>query len=138
MRVVDGTGVRLLTYDALGNVTGETRTIALPGTLDSVTGDKGTAHYRYVTGITYNDFGQRSGIDYAGGTHADYIYDALHCLAQLTSVSPSGDMHRISYTTDGAGNIGLVQNTTPPVGAMGEQNLCCFRCFEFAIRNSKM
>ena len=157
VRIEDGTGVRELSYDALGNVRSEIRTVALPGTsnvytfsshywhdswgrmvsmtypdgevvtytytfggqLLSMYGDKGTAHHDYVTSITYNDFDQRSRIDYGNGTHAEYSYDALHRLSQLSSVSLSGDMQQIEYSMDGVGNITQVDNGATPLGALG-------------------
>jgi len=155
--IEDGTGERSLSYDALGNVTEEKRTIALPGfervcifltryhydswgrmltmtypdgevvtytysyggNLKTMYGDKGTAHYDYVTDITYNDFGQRSRIDYGNGTRAAYTYDVLHRLSLLRSVSSSGTMQIIKYTQDGVGNITEVYNGASAIGPLG-------------------
>ena len=89
------------------------------GDLATMVGDKDAEHHDYVTGITYNAYGQRSRVDYRNGTHAEYRYDALHRLDSLSSVSASGAMHRIKYTFDGVGNITCVKNSAAAVGALG-------------------
>ena len=157
--VEDGTGRRELTYDALGNVISEVRTISIPssdhvyrfttgytydswgrmltmtypdgevlkytygygGDLISMCGDKGSEHHVYVPSITYNDFGQRSRIDYENGTYATYHYDALHRLDSLYSMSASGAMQRIKYSFDGVGNITRVRNHATALGTLGGQ-----------------
>ena len=157
VRIEDGTGERWLSYDALGNVISEVRTVALPGLTDVYTfstgysydswgrmltmtypdgemvsylygfggdlfamyGDKGVDHYEYVREIAYNDFGQRSRIDYGNGTRAEYYYDALHRLSQLRSVSASGAMQHVLYDIDGVGNIVKAENTASATGTLG-------------------
>ena len=107
--VRDGSGMRHLEYDALGNIARETRTLGVPysgftytftteyeydswgrmlsttypdsetlsygydtwdGDLATMAGDKGAEYHDYVTGITYNNFGQCSRVDYGNGTSA--------------------------------------------------------------------
>ncbi len=89
------------------------------GDLVSMYGDKGLEHHDYVTDITYNDYGQRSRIDYDNGAYATYTYDALHRLSALTSVSASGTMQQIQYTMDGVGNINSVSNSATMIGTLG-------------------
>ena len=89
------------------------------GDLRTMYGDKGSDHYDYVTGITYNDFGQRSRIDYGNGTCAEYTYDELHRLILLRSVSSSGTMQIIDYAQDGVGNITEVHNDASAIGPLG-------------------
>ena len=96
-----------------------TYTYCYGGNLKTMYGDKGTAHYDYVTDITYNDFGQRSRIDYGNGTRAAYTYDVLHRLSLLRSVSSSGTMQIIKYTQDGVGNITEVYNGASAIGPLG-------------------
>ena len=96
-----------------------TYTYSYGGNLKTMYGDKGTAHYDYVTDITYNDFGQRSRIDYGNGTRAAYTYDVLHRLSLLRSVSSSGTMQIIKYTQDGVGNITEVYNRASAIGPLG-------------------
>ena len=65
IRIEDGTGIRELSYDALGNVTGEVRTMALPGT-DRV--------YSFVTGYVYDSWGRMQTLTYPDSEKVTYVY----------------------------------------------------------------
>ncbi|MCR5192893.1 MAG: hypothetical protein K6D59_06280 [Bacteroidales bacterium] len=63
--IEDGTGVRVLSYDALGNVTNEERTIVLPGT---------TIAYTFTTGYQYDSWGRMLAMTYPDGEEVTYTY----------------------------------------------------------------
>ena len=65
VRIEDGTGIRELEYDALGNVTGEVRTIALPG-IGNV--------YTFATGYRYDSWGRMMTMTYPDGEVVTYTY----------------------------------------------------------------
>ena len=46
------------------------------GDLIYMSGLKGSEYHDYIIDITYNDYGQRSRVEYGNGTYATYSYDA--------------------------------------------------------------
>ena len=65
VRVEDGTGVRTLEYDALGNVGTERRTIAVPGSHNV---------YTFTTGYRYDSWGRMRSMTYPDGETVTYTY----------------------------------------------------------------
>ena len=65
VRIVDGTGERLLSYDALGNVVSEERTVALPGTPEV---------YTFVTKYSYDSWGRMLEMTYPDDETVTYTY----------------------------------------------------------------
>ena len=149
-RVTDGSGSQDLTYDEMGNVSSQLRTLAIPGVnttisvkmdfeydswgriqrivypdnemvnytynsagdLFSVHGDKNGLQYRYINSILYNEFGQRSLIEYGNATRAVYTYDDLHRLVRLRSYDRDNvKMQDIDYSFDNVGIITEIANT---------------------------
>lgn len=65
-RITDGSGIYECLYDALGNVTDETRTIALPG--------NGNEVYRFQTKYNYDSWGRMLNMTYPDGEQVKYSY----------------------------------------------------------------
>ena len=63
--ITDGTGTRELGYDALGNVTHETRTVALPGNGRTLT---------FTHTYEYDSWGRMLTMTYPDGEQVDYTY----------------------------------------------------------------
>ena len=72
VHIVDGSGSYECFYDALGNVTEDIRTIALPGNNDV---------YRFKTQYTYDSWGRMDQMIYPDGEVVSYKYIRHHYLS---------------------------------------------------------
>ena len=81
-------------YDAGGQVT-------------SVTGTHWGHEFNYVTNILYDEYGQRTRIDYGNGTFTEYSYDpARRWLDTIKTQNKWGqNFQNISYSFDKVGNV---------------------------------
>ena len=97
------------TYDSLGRVKtltypgGEvvTHTYDFSGSLKTVVGNQ-----TYVSNISYNAFGQRTGMNLGNGTSSTYSYDSNHFrMNNLTTTQGATTLQNLGYTYDNAGNV---------------------------------
>ena len=77
------------------------------GQVVSVAGEHRGKRFEYVTGILYDEYGQRTRIEYGNGTSTDYKYDpARRWLDTIKTVNTKGKtFQNISYSFDAVGNV---------------------------------
>ena len=77
------------------------------GQVISVTGENYGHTFNYVTNILYDEYGQRTRIDYGNGTFTEYTYDPAR--RWLDSIRTQGKWEQsyqnISYSFDAVGNV---------------------------------
>jgi RHS repeat-associated protein len=110
-----------VTYDALNRVkTGTTPDASVTtnsynaaGLVESIFVNlSGTSDIGFVTGMDYNEKGQRKTVNYGNGVVTTCGYDPLKFrLTNITSVSPTGGLlQNLDYTYDPVGNITHIQD----------------------------
>ena len=77
------------------------------GQVISVTGSNYGNEFNYVTNILYDEYGQRTRIDYGNGTFTEYSYDpARRWLDTIKTQGKWGQAYQnISYSFDAVGNV---------------------------------
>ena len=77
------------------------------GQVVSVTGEHYGHEFNYVTNILYDQYGQRTRIDYGNGTFTEYTYDpARRLLDSIKTENKWGQSYQnISYSFDAVGNV---------------------------------
>ena len=77
------------------------------GQVVSVTGEHWGHKFNYVTDILYDEYGQRTRIDYGNGTFTEYTYDpARRWLDTIKTQNKWGQNYQnISYNFDAVGNV---------------------------------
>ena len=77
------------------------------GQVTSVTGEHYGHSFEYVTNILYDQYGQRTRIDYGNGTFTEYNYDpARRWLDTIKTENKWGQSYQnISYSFDAVGNV---------------------------------
>ena len=77
------------------------------GQVVSVTGTHWGHEFNYVTNILYDEYGQRTRIDYGNGTFTEYTYDpARRWLDTICTQNKWGQSYQnISYSFDAMGNV---------------------------------
>ena len=77
------------------------------GQVVSVTGEHYGHEFNYVTNILYDEYGQRTRIDYGNGTFTEYNYDpARRWLNSIKTENKWGQSYQnISYSFDAVGNV---------------------------------
>ena len=77
------------------------------GQVISVTGSNYGNEFNYVTNILYDQYGQRTRIDYGNGTFTEYNYNpARHWLDTIKTENKWGQSYQnISYSFDAVGNV---------------------------------
>ncbi|UKI54658.1 MAG: hypothetical protein L6V90_08225 [Treponema succinifaciens] len=77
------------------------------GQVVSVTGENYGHTFNYVTNILYDEYGQRTRIDYGNGTFTEYNYDpARRWLDKIKTQNKWGQSYQnISYSFDAVGNV---------------------------------
>ncbi|MGN0729688.1 RHS repeat domain-containing protein [Treponema sp.] len=77
------------------------------GQVVSVTGEHYGHEFKYVTDILYDEYGQRTRIDYGNGTFTEYTYDpARRWLDTIKTQNKWGQNYQnISYSFDAVGNV---------------------------------
>ena len=77
------------------------------GQVISVTGSNYGNEFNYVTNILYDQYGQRTRIDYGNGTFTEYNYDpARRWLDTINTQNKWGQAYQnISYSFDAVGNV---------------------------------
>ena len=77
------------------------------GQVISVTGSNYGNEFNYVTNILYDEYGQRTRIDYGNGTFTEYNYDpARRWLDAIKTENKWGQSYQnISYSFDAVGNV---------------------------------
>ena len=77
------------------------------GQVVSVTGEHLEHEFKYVTDILYDEYGQRTRIDYGNGTFTEYTYDpARRWLDTIKTQNKWGQNYQnISYSFDAVGNV---------------------------------
>ncbi|WP_288605585.1 RHS repeat-associated core domain-containing protein [uncultured Treponema sp.] len=77
------------------------------GQVISVTGSNYGNEFNYVTNILYDQYGQRTRIDYGNGTFTEYNYDPAHrWLDTIKTQNKWGQAYQnISYSFDVVGNV---------------------------------
>lgn len=77
------------------------------GQVISVTGEHYGHEFNYVTNILYDEYGQRTRIDYGNGTFTEYNYDpARRWLDTIKTENKWGQAYQnISYSFDAVGNV---------------------------------
>ena len=77
------------------------------GQVVSVTGEHYGHEFNYVTNILYDEYGQRTRIDYGNGTFTEYNYDpARRWLDTIKTENKWGQSYQnISYSFDAVGNV---------------------------------
>ena len=77
------------------------------GQVVSVTGTHYGNEFNYVTNILYDEYGQRTRIDYGNGTFTEYSYDpARRWLDTIKTQNKWGQTYQnISYSFDAVGNV---------------------------------
>ncbi|MGN0756120.1 toxin TcdB middle/N-terminal domain-containing protein [Treponema sp.] len=77
------------------------------GQVISVTGEHYGHSFEYVTNILYDQYGQRTRIDYGNGTFTEYNYDpARRWLDSIKTENKWGQSYQnISYSFDAVGNV---------------------------------
>ena len=77
------------------------------GQVTSVTGEHYGHSFEYVTNILYDQYGQRTRIDYGNGTFTEYNYDpARRWLDKIKTQNKWGQGYQnISYSFDAVGNV---------------------------------
>ena len=77
------------------------------GQVISVTGSNYGNEFNYVTNILYDEYGQRTRIDYGNGTFTEYNYDtARRWLDTIKTQNKWGQAYQnISYSFDAVGNV---------------------------------
>nr|MBP3282511.1 hypothetical protein [Treponema sp.] len=77
------------------------------GQVVSVTGGHWGHEFKYVTNILYDEYGQRTRIDYGNGTFTEYNYDpARRWLDSIKTENKWGQAYQnISYSFDAVGNV---------------------------------
>ena len=77
------------------------------GQVVSVTGSHWGHEFKYVTNILYDEYGQRTRIDYGNGTFTEYSYDpARRWLDSIKTQNKWGQCYQnISYGFDAVGNV---------------------------------
>ncbi len=93
------------------------------GNLYSMNGEKNSITYKYIINIYYDQFGNRSSIEYGNQCHTEYRYDDLQRLTELKTYALNSGIETviqdISYTFDNVGNITDAENTALAVGTLG-------------------
>jgi YD repeat-containing protein len=83
------------------------------GQVNSVYGTRYGQRFDYVNNITYDQFGQRSYIQYGNGVETTYNYDEqLRYLDSLQTASGSTTLQDLNYSFDKVGNITAITNVT--------------------------
>jgi RHS repeat-associated protein len=82
------------------------------GLLKSVYGEKAGIRYEYIKVLRYDEFGQRTYIEYGNGVKSTYGYDPLtRRLKNLLTEAPDGRVFQnLHYTYDLVGNILTIKN----------------------------
>ena len=77
------------------------------GQVISVTGSNYGNEFNYVTNILYDQYGQRTRIDYGNGTFTEYNYDPAHrWLDSIKTENKWGQSYQnIAYSFDAVGNV---------------------------------
>ncbi|WP_287049386.1 hypothetical protein [Treponema sp.] len=77
------------------------------GQVVSVTGEHFGYSFDYVTNILYDEYGQRTRIDYGNGTFTEYTYDpARRWLDTISTKNKWGQSYQnITYSFDAVGNV---------------------------------
>ena len=77
------------------------------GQVVSVTGEHWGHEFYYVTNILYDEYGQRTRIDYGNGTFTEYTYDpARRWLDTIKTENKWGQSYQnITYSFDAVGNV---------------------------------
>jgi len=77
------------------------------GQIQSARGSSPNGAIEYVKNITYDEFGQRSSIDYGNGTRTSYRYDEdRRWLNGIRTAGPGGEiLQNIEYRFDPVGNV---------------------------------
>ena len=77
------------------------------GQVTSVTGERRGHKFEYVTNILYDEYGQRTRIEYGNGTSTDYKYDpARRWLDTIKTQNTKGKtFQNITYSFDAVGNV---------------------------------
>ena len=87
------------------------------GQVISVTGEHWNKNFEYVTNILYDQYGQRTRIDYGNGTFTEYNYDPTRrwldtiktCKGDATG-NPLKTYQNIKYNFDAVGNVTSYEN----------------------------
>jgi RHS repeat-associated protein len=87
------------------------------GQIKSVTGRRFTTDFNYVVDVAYDEYGQRSYIEYGNGVHTTYVYDAYRRWLKSieTEYSRNGnsiEYQNIVYQFDAVGNVLGYENKT--------------------------
>jgi hypothetical protein len=87
------------------------------GQIKSVTGRRFTTDFNYVVDVAYDEYGQRSYIEYGNGVHTTYVYDAYRRWLKSieTEYSRNGnsiEYQNIIYRFDAVGNVLGYENKT--------------------------
>jgi RHS repeat-associated protein len=87
------------------------------GQIKSVTGRRFTTDFNYVVDVAYDEYGQRSYIEYGNGVHTTYVYDAYRRLLKSieTEYERNGnsiEYQNIIYRFDAVGNVLGYENKT--------------------------
>lgn len=87
------------------------------GQVISVTGEHWNKNFEYVTNIFYDQYGQRTRIDYGNGTFTEYNYDAkrrwldtIKTYKADNSGNPLKTYQNITYNFDAVGNVNWYEN----------------------------
>jgi len=90
------------------------------GLLNKAVGSKRQNPYKYINAINYDEFGQRTSIEYGNGVKTAYTYDSLtRRLSHLKTTEPTKNrvIQDITYIYDLVGNILDITNKAPvPTG----------------------
>ncbi|MPL99085.1 hypothetical protein SDC9_45300 [bioreactor metagenome] len=66
----------------------------------------------YIEDITYDEYEQRTAVINGNQTRTYYTYDpVMRRMTNLKTINPNGDLLKLTYTYDSAGNITQIENT---------------------------
>jgi len=103
------------------------------GLLKAAWGEKSGNRYNYINSLLYDEFGQRTHIEYGNSTNSNYSYDPLTrrlatLVTTLNASQGSRQVQNLSYAYDLVGNVKVLQNgilvatnTALPAGPVRQQ-----------------
>jgi RHS repeat-associated protein len=103
------------------------------GLLKAAWGEKAGNRYNYINSLLYDEFGQRTHIEYGNSTNSNYSYDPLTrrlatLVTTLNASQGSRQVQNLSYAYDLVGNVKVLQNgilvatnTALPAGPVRQQ-----------------